>query len=104
MIEIDENLDEVMSEEFAKGCMVILQFTSELCDACVALDMELEEIDEKYEDITILSIDCNENDDIVESYDIFETPTMIIFNSKKEMIYNGVGVVLYQDIEKIIGR
>ncbi len=104
MIEIDENLDEVMSEEFAKGCMVILQFTSELCDACVALDMELEEIDEKYEDITVLSIDCNENDDIVESYDIFETPTMIIFNSKKEMIYNGVGVVLYQDIEKIIGR
>ncbi len=104
MIEIDENLDEVMSEEFAKGCMVILQFTSEICDACVALDMELEEIDEKYEDITVLSIDCNENDDIVESYDIFETPTMIIFNSKKEMIYNGVGVVLYQDIEKIIGR
>ena len=104
MIEIDDNLDVVMKREFENGNMVILQFTSELCDACVALDMELEEIDDKYEDISILSIDCNENEDVVEEYDIYETPTMIIFNSKKEMIYNGVGIILYQDIEQIIGR
>ncbi|SHO80858.1 hypothetical protein MNB_SV-15-508 [hydrothermal vent metagenome] len=104
MIEIDENLDVVMSEEFAKGNMVILQFTSELCDACVALEMELEEIDEKYDDISILSIDCNENDELVEYYDVYQTPTMIIFNSQKEMIYNGEGVMLYQDIEQIMGR
>ena len=104
MIEIENNLDEVMEEEFSNGNMVILQFISELCDACVALDMELEEIDEKYDDISILSIDCNENDEIIEYYNIYQTPTMIIFNSQKEMIYNGEGVLLYQDIEKIIGR
>ena len=104
MIEIENDLDEVMNEEFSNGNIVILQFTSELCDACVALDMELEEIDEKYNDVSILSIDCNQNDEILEYYDIYQTPTMIIFNKQKEMIYNGVGVMLYQDIEKIIGR
>ena len=104
MIEIDNDLNEIMDTEFNNGNIVILQFTSQLCDACVALDMELEEIDEKYADISILSIDCNENDEIIEYYDIFETPTMVIFNAKREMIYNGVGVMLYQDIEQIIGR
>ena len=54
-IEVDEiDFTEKLHEEFDKGQIVILKFGSEYCDACMALDFELEEIDDKYENVSVL--------------------------------------------------
>ena len=103
-IEVDEmNFQEALKEEFSKGQIVILKFGSEYCDACMALDFELEEIDDKYENISILEIDCAESMDLAEQYGVAQVPTMIIYENENSTLWHKDGVVLAQDIETIIG-
>ena len=96
------NFDKIMKEEFEKKNTVILKFGAQMCDACFALETELEELEEENENVSILLIDCNEAPDIAENYDIQKVPTMIILKDKDTMIYKDYGVVLACDIEKII--
>lgn len=104
MIYIDNNLDFVMNEEFEKGNAVILQFTSEFCDACMALEMELESIEEQHNDISILSIDVGENETLLDKYGVLQTPTIIIYSKEKMLLHNEEGVILCQDIEMLLGK
>ena len=102
MIEIDGNYNDIVEEEFEKGNIVILQFTSELCEPCYALETELEEVEDKRDDVSILSIDCSQNGSVTELFDVYQTPTMVIFNKQKEIIYNEMGVILSDDILEIL--
>ena len=103
-IEVDEmDFDEKLQEEFEKGQIVILKFGSEYCDACIALDFELEEIDEKYENVSILNINSPESPDLSEKYGVTMVPTMVIYENADSTLWHKDGVVLAQDIETIIG-
>ncbi len=104
MIEIYDNLTEVMEEEFKKDKIVVLQFKSDFCEPCYALESELEELDDLRDDVSILSIDCGENEDELDKFNVYQTPAMIIFNKKQEEIYNDNVVILCQDIIEILDR
>ena len=102
-IEVDElDFQDVLDAEFAKGQIVILKFGSTFCDACNALEFELEEIDDKYSNVSILEIDCSESEELVQRYGVQEVPTMVIYKNKDTLLWNSKGVVLAQDIEKLI--
>ncbi len=102
-IEVDESdFQQVITEEFEKNNIVILKFGSEFCDACHALESELEDIEEENENVTVLSIECSDSPDLAERYDVFQVPTMVIYKNGENMIYRGEGVLLSQDIEEII--
>ncbi len=98
----DNNFQENFETELSKGNTVILKFGSEWCDSCHALECELEELDESVENISILIIDCDESTRLAEKYKIQQMPTMIIYKDKDTIIYHGEGVILCQDIGKII--
>jgi len=98
----DSDFDATIDEEFSKGQTVILKFETELCDACMALGFELEEIDEEYENVSILEIDCVESEFLAQRFDIAQVPTMTILKNRTTTLYHAEGVVLAQDIEKII--
>jgi len=103
IFEVDEfDIDEVLETEFSKNNIVILKFSSVYCDACMALDFELEELLEKLKNISILEIDCNTSEELTSRYDIVEVPTMMIYKDQNSLIYTGVGVRLAPDIESII--
>ncbi len=103
IIEVDElDFKEVLANEFSKGNIVILKFGSMYCDACMALGFELEELDEKMDNLSILEIDCSDSESLTQMYDIVQVPTMIIYKDANSMIFNAVGVTLAVDIEKII--
>jgi len=103
-IQVDEmDFDEVLNAEFDRGQIVILKFGSEYCDACMALEFELEEIDDKYENISVLEIDCGESEELAQKYAITQVPTMIIYENKNSTLWHKEGVVLAADIENIIG-
>ena len=103
-IEVDEiNFKETLDAEFEKGQIVILKFGSEYCDGCQALDFELEEIDDKYENISILDIDCGDSDELTQHYKIEKVPHLIIYENKHSTLYDNYGIILAVDIEKIIG-
>ena len=102
-IQVDEmDFNEVLSEQFDKGQIVILKFGSEYCDACMALDFELEEIDDSHENVSVLEIDCGESEDLAQKYGVTQVPTMVIYEHKNSTLWHKEGVVLAQDIEKII--
>lgn len=96
------DFDEIMEAEFNKNNTVILKFGSELCDACYALESELEDLAEEDENISVLLIDCNESPDLAENFDVVQVPTMIIYKNKNTPIFRTKNVMLSQDIEKII--
>jgi thioredoxin 1 len=103
IIEVDEDdFNEILEEEFSKENIVILKFGSEFCDSCFALETELEELDDSRENISILSIDCDESMELSQKYYIHRLPTMIIYKDRETTLYRGEGVVLAQDILQII--
>jgi len=102
-IEVDEdNFQDVLSSEFDKNNIVILKFGSTYCDACIALDFELEEIDDKYDNVSVLEIDCGESENLAQRYRITQVPTMVIYENENSTLWHKDGVLLAQDIEKII--
>jgi len=103
-IEVDEtDFRDTLNEEFDKGRIVILKFGSEYCDACIALEFELEEIDDKHENISVLAIDCGESEELAQKYGVTQVPTMIIYENANSTLWHKDGVTLAADIEKIIG-
>jgi thioredoxin 1 len=103
IVEVDEtNYQEMIEEEFSKGKIVVLQFTSPYCDACMAMEFELEELDDEMQDISILAIDCANSEALAQDYDIIEVPTIKIYKDAQTLIFDGVGVVLAADIKEII--
>lgn len=103
VFEIEEmEFNEIMAQELAKGQIVILKFGSEFCDACHALEGELEDVEDENENVSLLMIDCNECQSIAEQYNIHQLPTMIIYKDPETILYRGEGVLLSQDIEEII--
>ncbi len=98
----DRNFEQILSKQFEEKRTVILKFSSEFCDACSALGWELEDLDGEYENISVLLIDCNSSQGVVESYDIYGLPTMIIYKDAQTIVYRGEGVLLSKDIKEII--
>ena len=102
-IEVDKSdFQQVIAEEFAKKQIVVLKFGSEFCDACHALESELEDLEEENENVSLLLIDCHECQDLAEQYNVHRLPTMVIYKDADSILYQGEGVVLSQDIEEII--
>lgn len=102
-IQVDEmDFDEVLNAEFDKQQIVILKFGSEYCDACMALEFELEEIDDTYENVSVLEIDCGESEELAQKYGVIQVPTMVIYENRNSTLWHKEGVVLAADIKQII--
>jgi thioredoxin 1 len=105
IFEVDESdFEEIKSQELDKGHFVLLRFGSELCDACQAMEFELEELDEIRDDVSILYIDCTDSEELTEMYAIQRVPTLFIYNNQNQMIFQHEGVILCQDILEIIKK
>jgi len=103
IIEVDEdNFENEFYEAFVKKDTVILKFGSAYCDACMALGFELEELDEKVANLTILEIDCSISDGLAQKYNIVEVPTMKIYKDREHLIFDAVGITLADDILEIL--
>ncbi len=98
----DTNFKDIIDREFKKGQTVILKFTSDFCDACIALGFELEEIEEEDETISIIEIECSSCEQLTQSYNITQVPTMIIYKDKDTVLWHKEGVLLAQDIKDIL--
>ena len=105
IFEVDEDdFEEIKSQELEKGNFVVLRFGSEMCDACQAMEFELEELDESMDNISILYIDCNESEELTNIYDIQMVPTVIVFDKDNQIIFRYEGVILCRDIQEIINK
>ncbi len=100
----DSSFNELLNEEFSKGQTVILKFYTEFCDACMALDMELEDVDDDNENVSVLAIDCAECDFTAERYGVVQVPTTIIMKDASTTLLHIEGIMLSQDIEDVLNE
>ncbi|NPA59286.1 MAG: thioredoxin family protein [Epsilonproteobacteria bacterium] len=98
----DSDFHEIIDTEFKKGQTVILKFTSEYCDACMALGFELEELEEEDETISVVEIECSDCEQLTQHYNITQVPTMVIYKDKDTILWHKEGVMLAQDIKDIL--
>ncbi len=98
----EENFREELERAFEKKDMVILKFGSEYCNSCHALEFELESVEEALKNVSIFLVDTDESPELASQYDVFELPTMVIYNDSQNIIYHKEGVMLAQDINKLI--
>lgn len=104
-IEVDDsNFNDVLNEEFSKGQVVILKFYTNFCEACVAMDMELEDLDEDNDNVSVIVVDCAECVVTAERYGIIQVPTIVIMKDKDTTLLHKEGIILSQDIEMIINQ
>ncbi len=103
IIEVDEeNFQQELTRAFEQNKTLILKFGSEYCEPCFALEGELEDLDEEVENLSILMIDTNESPELAEKYDVYALPTMVIYRDQETVIYHKEGIILADDIAKII--
>ncbi len=104
-IEIDEeDFENILEREFAKGHTVILKFGSTFCDACQVMEFELEEVHDRVTKISILDIDSGVCSTLVHRFDIEEVPTTLIFKDRSTQLLYRSGIMLADDIVNIILR
>ncbi len=104
-IEVNEdNFEQILTEEFDKKQIVILKFGSEFCESCHALECELGDVDDAFEELSVLIVDTDESPGLAEQYEVYQLPTMVIYKNRSHILYNREGVILSQDINKIIGK
>jgi len=103
IIEVDEeNFQQELQNAFNRKEPVIIKFGSEYCEPCHALESELEELDEELTNLSIIMVDTDESPELAEKYDVFALPTMVIYDINQQLIYHKEGIILAEDIIKII--
>ncbi len=98
----EENFEEVMAAEFAKGNTIILKFGSIYCDACQLMEFELEEVHDRVDGVSILDIDIAANEGLGYRFLVEEVPTTLIFKSADEQLLYKTGIMLADDIVDLI--
>lgn len=102
-INVDEdNFYEIMAREFAKEKVVVLKFGSQYCDACQVMEMELEELNDRLSNVSILNIDCSVSGYLMQQYLVEEIPTTLVFQKPERQLFYRTGIVLADDMVEMI--
>ncbi len=79
--EIDgEELDQLIG----KG-KVLVDFYSKVCGPCKMLSFVLKDVAKNVEGVEIVTLDFDENKDVVKKYGVVGYPTLILFNNGQEV-------------------
>lgn len=74
-----ENFNEMLSK--ASGLVVVF-FYAQWCQNCGALEPILEEIaEDNFGDLNIYKLNVETNEELADKYDVFNLPTVILFNN-----------------------
>lgn len=90
--------DQTAREAIESGKPVVIDFWATWCGPCIKLGPVVEELAEKYPDVTIGKLNIDENDEIAGENRVRNIPTVLFFKDG-EMKERSVGLVKLADLE-----
>lgn len=81
--------------------MKILKFYADWCGPCKQLEKNIGKFKESHPEINVISINVDENDELVEKYSIRNVPVLIKLVDDVEVSRNA-GLLTIQGLEKFI--
>jgi thiol-disulfide isomerase/thioredoxin len=84
--------------------LIIIVFTSIWHKPCYNFNIQIENIEQKYKYLKILSVDINDNSIITKEYDVKEVPTTVFYNDGTLTNSYIVGSNKLNEIEDIIKK
>jgi len=94
--------DEQFEELIKLNDLVVLDFFANWCPPCKALTPQLEELSQKYTNVTFIKIDVDYFEEIAQSHKIDAMPTILFYKSGILLSDNVVGGGQITKIEEII--
>lgn len=91
--------DQTAREAIESGKPVVIDFWATWCGPCIKLGPVVEELAEKYPDVTIGKLNIDENDEIAGENRVRNIPTVLFFKDG-ELKDRSVGLVKLADLEK----
>jgi thioredoxin len=89
-------LRELTVENFEKTLQenpkVVIEFGAKWCVPCRITTPELVKLDQKQDEVKIFSVDADRSSELIQQYEVFNLPTIVLFNKGKE-IKRSVGSV-----------
>lgn len=90
--------DQSAREAIESGKPVVIDFWATWCGPCIKLGPVVEELAEKYPDVTIGKLNIDENDEIAGENRVRNIPTVLFFKDG-ELKERSVGLVKLTDLE-----
>lgn len=95
--------DQTAREAIESGNVVVIDFWATWCGPCIKLGPVVEELAEKYPDVTIGKLNIDENDEIAGEHRVRNIPTVLFFKDG-ELKERSVGLVKYSDLEDKLNK
>lgn len=95
--------DQTAREAIESGKPVVIDFWATWCGPCIKLGPTIEELAEKYPDVTIGKLNIDENDEIANENRVRNIPTVLFFRDG-EMKERSVGLVSLEVLEEKLNK
>ncbi len=86
-----------INDKIRAGKFVFVYFYADPCEACEVMNPVIEKLSEIHEELPMGKIDIVKHIDIMERFDIINTPTMVLYKNGKE-IWNAIGELRLESI------
>lgn len=90
--------DQTAREAIESGNPVVIDFWATWCGPCIKLGPVVEELAEKYPDVTVGKLNIDDNDEIASENRVRNIPTVLFFKNG-ELKERSVGLVKLSDLE-----
>ena len=95
--------DQTAREAIESGKPVVIDFWATWCGPCIKLGPIVEELAEKYPDVTIGKLNIDENDEIANENRVRNIPTVLFFRNG-ELKERSVGLVNLSVLEEKLNK
>lgn len=95
--------DQTAREAIESGKITVIDFWATWCGPCMKLGPVVEELAEKYPDVTIGKLNIEENDEVVSEFRVRNIPTVLFFKNG-ELKEKSVGLVSLSVLEEKLNQ
>ena len=95
--------DQTAREAIESGKITVIDFWATWCVPCIKLGPIIEELAEKYPDITIGKLNIDDNNEIASEQRVRNIPTVLFFKNG-ELKERSVGLVALKDLEEKLNK